>query len=98
MFNFLSLSIIIFVIGAYGMVLSRKHVIIILVSLELMLLSININFVISAIFMDDLLGELYALIVLTVAAAEIAIGLAICIAYYRLRGGISIDFINLLKG
>lgn len=98
MFSLLTLSLILFFIGAYGMVLSRKHIIIILVSLELMLLSININFIVSSIFLDDLLGELYALLVLTVAAAEIAIGLAICIAYYRLRGGISMDYINLLKG
>jgi len=80
------------------MTLSRKHVIIVLVCLELMLLSININFVLSSIYLDDILGQLYSLLILTIAAAEIAIGLAICIAYYRLRGGISLDFINLLKG
>lgn len=79
------------------MFLSRKHVIIILISLELILLSININFVVFSIFLDDLLGQIYALLVLTVAAAESALGLAILIVYYRLRGGISIDLINLLK-
>lgn len=97
MFNFLTFSIILFIIGVYGMTLSRNHLIIVLVSLELMLLSININFIISSIYMDDIMGELYTLIILTIAAAEISIGLAICIAYYRLRGGISMDYINLLK-
>ena len=79
------------------MFLSRKHVIIILISLELILLSTNINFVIFSVFLDDLLGQIYALLVLTVAAAESALGLAILIVYYRLRGGISIDLISLLK-
>lgn len=97
MFLFLVLSVVLFLIGAYGMVLSRNHLIIILISLELMLLSINVNFIISSIYMNDIIGMLYVLIVLTVAAAEISIGLAICIAYYRLRGGISTDYINLLK-
>lgn len=98
MFSILILSLILFLIGVYGMVLLRKHVIIILVALELMLLSININFIVSSIYMDDIIGEIYVLMILTIAAAEIAIGLAICIAYYRLRGSISIDYMNLLKG
>jgi len=88
---------ILFLIGTFGMFLSRKHVIIILISLELILLSININFVVFSIFLDDFLGQIYSLLVLTVAAAESALGLAILIVYYRLRGGISIDLINLLK-
>jgi NADH-quinone oxidoreductase subunit K len=79
------------------MFLSRKHVIIILISLELILLATNINFVIFSVFLDDILGQIYALLVLTVAAAESALGLAILIVYYRLRGGISIDLISLLK-
>jgi NADH-quinone oxidoreductase subunit K len=94
---YLLLSISLFLVGAFGMFLSRKHVIIILISLELILLSININFVVFSVFLDDLLGQIYALLVLTVAAAESALGLAILIVYYRLRGGISIDLINLLK-
>lgn len=94
---YLILSLMLFLIGTFGMFLSRKHVIIILISLELILLSININFVVFSIFLDDFLGQIYALLVLTVAAAESALGLAILIVYYRLRGGISIDLINLLK-
>jgi len=86
-----------FLIGTIGMFQGRSHVIIILISLELILLSTNINFVVFSIFLDDLLGQIYAILVLTVAAAESALGLAILIIYYRLRGGISIDLINLLK-
>jgi NADH-quinone oxidoreductase subunit K len=94
---FLLISIILFLIGTFGMFFSRKHVIIILISLELILLASNINLVIFSIFLDDILGQIYALLVLTVAAAESALGLAILIVYYRLRGGISIELISLLK-
>jgi len=94
---YILLSVCLFLIGTFGMFLSRKHVIIILISLELILLSTNINFVIFSVYLDDILGQLYALLVLTVAAAESALGLAILIVYYRLRGGISIDLISLLK-
>jgi len=94
---YLFLSVLLFLIGTFGMFLSRKHVIIILISLELILLSTNINFVVFSVFLDDIMGQLYALLVLTVAAAESALGLAILIVYYRLRGGISIDLISLLK-
>lgn len=94
---YILLSMCLFLIGTFGMFLSRKHVIIILISLELILLSTNINFVIFSVFLDDILGQIYALLVLTVAAAESALGLAILIVYYRLRGGISIDLISLLK-
>lgn len=98
MLNYLLLSLIIFIIGSLGMFLFRKHIINILISLELLLLAINMNFVVFSCFLDDFIGQLYALLVLTVAAAESSIGLAIIIVYYRLRGGISIDLISLLKG
>jgi len=94
---YLLLSVTLFLIGTFGMFFSRKHVIIILISLELILLASNINLVIFSVFLDDILGQIYALLVLTVAAAESALGLAILIVYYRLRGGISIDLISLLK-
>ena len=97
MFNYIILSFTIFIIGSSGMFLFRKHIINILISLELLLLAININFIITSCYLDDLLGQIYALMVLTVAAAESSIGLSIIIIYYRLRGGISIDLINLLK-
>jgi NADH:ubiquinone oxidoreductase subunit K len=94
----LNIALILFIIGILGMFFFRKHIINILISLELILLSINYNFVIFSLLLDDLLGQIYALLVLTLAAAESSIGLAIIIVYYRLRGGISIDLISLLKG
>lgn|SRR5690606_9322075 len=97
MLFFLFISLMLFVVGSFGMFLSRKHVIIVLISLELMLLSCTFNFIVSSIFYDDFFGQIYALVVLTVAACETAIGLAVLVVYYRLRGGIAIDLINLLK-
>jgi NADH-quinone oxidoreductase subunit K len=79
------------------MTLSRKHIIIILISLELLLLSSAMLFIISGIYFDDFLGQVYALSVLTAAAAESALGLAIMIVYYRLRGGIMVELTTLLK-
>jgi len=98
MLGYLLLSILLFIIGSCGMFIFRKHVINILISLELIILSLNINFIVISCYFDDLLGQLYSLIILTVAAAESSVGLAIIIVYYRLRGGISIDLISLLKG
>lgn len=79
------------------MLLTQQHLIIILLSLELMLLSVNINFVIFSVLNDDMAGQIYAIMLLAIAAAETAIGLALLVVYYRLRGGISIDLISLLK-
>tara|TARA_B110001454_G_scaffold205396_1_gene214954 strand:- start:2144 stop:2440 length:297 start_codon:yes stop_codon:yes gene_type:complete len=98
MLNYLLLSIILFIIGSCGMFLFRKHIINILISLELIILSLNLNFIVFSCYLDDLLGQIYSLFILTVAAAESSIGLAIIIVYYRLRGGISIDLLSLLKG
>jgi NADH-quinone oxidoreductase subunit K len=98
MWIYICLSFIIFIIGFCGMFLFRKHIINILISLELIILSININFIVISCFIDDLLGQIYSLLILTIAAAETSIGLAIIIVYYRLRGGISVDLISLLKG
>jgi NADH-quinone oxidoreductase subunit K len=96
--SFIILSLIIFFLGITGIFIFRKHLINILISLELILLSINLNFVIFSCYLDDILGQIYCLMILTIAAAESSIGLALLIIYYRLRGGISIDLINLLKG
>lgn len=79
------------------MFLSRKHFIIILISLELMLLAINITFIMFSITLDDITGQVYAIAILAIAAAETSIGLALLVIYYRLRGGISIDLISLIK-
>ena len=96
--HYLTLGAIIFTIGLVGIFLSRKNIIIILMSIELMLLAININFVIFSVYLDDMTGQIFALFILTIAAAESAIGLAILVVYYRIKGIISINFINSIKG
>jgi len=98
MINFLAVSFLLFFLGLWGIVVTRKNLIIILLSLEIILLSINLNFIVFSVFLDDILGQLFSLFILTVAAAESAIGLAILVVYYRLKGVISIDFISLIKG
>jgi len=98
MSKFIILSSIVFIIGLFGMFLSRKHLIIILMALEILLLASNINFIIFSVYLDDMLGQIYSLLILTIGATESAIGLAILIVYYRLRGSIAIDTINALKG
>jgi NADH-quinone oxidoreductase subunit K len=96
--HYLSVAAIVFTLGVLGIFLNRKNVIIILMSIELILLSVNINLVAFSSFLGDIVGQVYALIVLTVAAAEAAIGLAILVAYYRNRGSIGVEDIDLLKG
>ena len=96
--RYLFVAMVLFLLGLSGIFLNRKNIIIILMSIELMLLSINFNFIIFSVFLDDILGQLFALLVLTVAAAESAIGLAILVIYYRVRGTIAIEFIDLMKG
>jgi NADH-quinone oxidoreductase subunit K len=91
-------GIVMFTIGMFGIFVTRKNIIIILMCIELMLLGINYNFIIYSLYLDDITGQLFALFVLTVAAAESAIGLAIIVVYYRIRGVISIGEINNLKG
>nr|AWP39914.1 NADH dehydrogenase subunit 4l [Clydonella sawyeri] len=98
LFFFLLVNFLLFILGVWGIIAVRKNIIIILMSIELMLLSINLNFIVFSIFLDDIMGQLFALLILTVAAAEAAIGLAILIVYYRVRSIISIDFINSIKG
>jgi NADH-quinone oxidoreductase subunit K len=96
--RYLFVAMVLFLLGLSGIFLNRKNIIILLMSIELMLLSINFNFIIFSVFLYDILGQLFALLVLTVAAAESAIGLAILVIYYRVRGTIAIEFINLMKG
>jgi NADH-quinone oxidoreductase subunit K len=96
--HYLTLSAIIFTIGIAGIFLNRKNVIVILMSIELILLAVNINFVSFSIFLNDLTGQIFALFILTVAAAEAAIGLAIIVVYYRNSGTIMVEEIDKLKG
>ena len=96
--HYLILAAIIFMIGIVGIFLNRKNVIIILMSIELILLAVNINLVSFSIFTQDLTGQIFTMFILTVAAAEAAIGLAIIVAYYRNKGSIRIEDISSLKG
>lgn len=96
--HYLTLAAIMFTLGIFGIFLNRKNVIVILMSIELMLLSVNINLVAFSHFLGDLTGQVFAMFVLTVAAAEAAIGLAIILAYFRNRGSIAVEDINIMKG
>ena len=89
---------VLFTIGVMGLVLNRKNILIIIMSIELMLLSVNLNFIVFSIYLDDLLGQLFVLFVLTIAATESSIGLAILSSYYKLKNTIIIDKIKRLKG
>jgi len=95
--NQLTLSTTLFLLGIWGIVLNRKNIIIMLMSIELMLLSINFALIAYGAQMDDLTGQILALFIITVAAAESAIGLAILVAYYRVRGTIGVEFVRLMK-
>ena len=96
--HYLTVAAVLFTLGVFGIFLNRKNVIIILMSIELILLAVNINFVAFSAFLNDLVGQIFALFILTVAAAEAAIGLAILVAFYRNRGSIAVEDINMMKG
>ena len=96
--HFLVVAAILFTIGVFGIFINRKNIIVILMSIELILLAVNINLVAFSSFRGDLVGQVFALLILTVAAAEAAIGLAILVVYYRNRGSIAVEDINTMKG
>jgi NADH-quinone oxidoreductase subunit K len=96
--QYLTVAAVLFTIGVLGIFINRKNVIVILMSIELILLAVNINLVAFSAFLGDLSGQVFALFVLTVAAAEAAIGLAILVVYFRNRGTIAVEDINLMKG
>ena len=96
--HYLTVAAILFSIGIFGIFINRKNVIVILMSVELILLAVNINLVAFSAFLGDLVGQVFALIVLTVAAAEAAIGLAILVVFFRNRGTIAVEDINMMKG
>ena len=96
--HYLTVAGILFTLGFLGIFLNRKNVIVILMSIELMLLAVNINLVAFSTQLGDLVGQIFAMIVLTVAAAEAAIGLAILVIYFRNRGSIAVEDVNLMKG
>lgn len=96
--HYLSVAAILFTLGVFGIFLNRKNVIVILMSVELILLSVNINLVAFSSFLGDMVGQVFAMLVLTVAAAEAAIGLAILVVYFRNRGSIEVEDLNVMKG
>ena len=96
--HYLTVAAILFTLGVFGIFLNRKNVIIILMSHPLLLLAVNLNFVASSRPLGDLAGQIFALLILTVAAAEAAIGLAILVIFYRNRGSIAVDDVNMMKG
>ena len=87
-----------FFIGVSGIIFNKKNAILILISVELMLLAINFVFLTSSIYLDDRIGQIFALLILTVAAAESSIGLGLLVVYYRMQGSVTIDSINLMRG
>jgi NADH-quinone oxidoreductase subunit K len=96
--KYLIVSFTLFLIGIWGIFFNRKNILVMLMSIELMLLSVNLNFLFFSVALDDILGQVFALFALTVAAAESAIGLALLVVYYRVRGTVAVEFINLIKG
>jgi NADH-quinone oxidoreductase subunit K len=96
--HYLTVAAILFTLGIFGIFLNRKNVIVILMSIELMLLAVNINFVAFSVRLNDMIGQAFAMFVLTVAAAEAAIGLAILVVYFRNRGSIRVEDVSMTKG
>jgi NADH-quinone oxidoreductase subunit K len=96
--HYLTVAAVLFTLGVFGIFLNRKNVIIILMSIELILLAVNLNLVAFSSFLGDLTGQIFALLVLTVAAAEAAIGLAILVVFFRNRGSIAVEDVNMMKG
>jgi NADH-quinone oxidoreductase subunit K len=96
--HYLSVGAILFTLGILGIFLNRKNIIVILMSIELILLAVNINLVAFSTFLGDIVGQVFALLVLTVAAAEAAFGLAVLVVYFRYRGSIAVEDVNLMKG
>jgi NADH-quinone oxidoreductase subunit K len=96
--HYLTVSAALFCIGVFGIFVNRKNVIVILMAIELILLSVNINLVAFSVFLGDITGQVFAMLVLSVAAAEAAVGLAILVTFFRNRGGIAVDDVNLMRG
>jgi NADH-quinone oxidoreductase subunit K len=96
--NYLAVAAILFTIGVLGIFINRKNVIVILMSIELILLAVNINLIAFSVYLHQVTGQIFALFVLTVAAAEAAVGLAILVTFFRNRGGIAVDTANMMKG
>ena len=96
--NYLTVSTLLFLVSVLGLFLNQKNILIMLMSLEMMFLSISFNFIFLSVYLDDLVGQIFAILILTVAAAESSIGLAILVVYYRIRSVITVELMNLTKG
>ena len=96
--HYLTVGAILFTLGVFGIFINRKNIIVILMSVELILLAVNINLVAFSVYLHDVVGQIYAMFVLTVAAAEAAVGLAILVTFFRNRGDISVDDVSMMKG
>ena len=96
--NYLAVAMSLFLLCIWGIFMNRNNILVMLMSIELMLLAVNMNFLVFSVYLDDVLGQVFALFVLTVAAAESAIGLALLVVYYRIRGTIQVEYIKLIRG
>ncbi len=96
--HYLTVAAVLFTLGVFGIFINRKNVIVILMSIELILLAVNINMVAFSTHLNDIVGQVFALLILTVAAAEAAIGLAILVVFYRNRGSIAVEDVNMMRG
>ena len=96
--HYLTVGAVLFTLGVFGIFLNRKNVIVILMSVELILLAVNVNFVAFSAHLDDIVGQVFALFILTVAAAEAAIGRAILVVFFRNRGSIAVEDVNMMRG
>jgi NADH-quinone oxidoreductase subunit K len=96
--NYLAVAAILFTIGVFGIIVNRKNIIVILMSVELILLAVNVNLVAFSVYLHNVVGQIFAMFVLTVAAAEAAVGLAIIVTFFRNRGDISVDDASMMKG
>jgi|TARA_B100000780_G_scaffold256732_1_gene206123 NADH-quinone oxidoreductase subunit K len=96
--TFIIIPTITFFIGISGIIFNKKNAILVLISVELMLLAINFIFLVSSVYLDDRIGQIFALLILTVAAAESSVGLGLLVVYYRIQGSVSIESINLMRG
>ena len=96
--HYITFSVLLFLLGIWGIFFNRKNIIIMLMSIELMLLSLNNNFLFFSVELDDIAGQVFSLFILTIAAAESSVGLALLVVYYRVRGSVAVDCINVLRG
>nr|WCH57702.1 NADH dehydrogenase subunit 4L [Hypnea musciformis] len=98
LFNYMNISIFLFLVSILGLFINQKNILVMLMSLEMMFLSVNFNLIASSVHLDDISGQIFSLLILTVAAAESSIGLAILVIYYRIRSTITVELMNLMKG